>query len=260
MPPVHIQPGGLLDEVHNIWRTRGWDLDGLRRFRMGPDEDALAALDEDELADLQTLTDADVTALRALTPEQLAELDDDNGDDNLADRLHAANQESAKRRRELKPWKDLAKELGMTPDEIRAAVKKAAGKPKGKKADDDGGEDEVDVDEVKRQSRAEADAVANRRIVRAEVKVLARDIFADPDDAPLYVDVDDWEVDDDGDIVDKDDLVAELKKIVKSKPHLAKKAAPAKKDKSQGERDHDAKPSVARGKEMFEARKPKKAS
>lgn len=267
MPPVHlpnhatgvpliIPAGGLLDRIVDDWRTAGWSLEHLHSFRMeeGGDESELDDLSEAEVSALQAMSDDDVKALKALKPEEVQKLVDGAA---LDGRIKQARDESASRRRELKPWKDLGKELGMTPDQIRDAVKNAPKKKGDKPADND--KPDVDEDEIKRKAKAESDAVANRRVVRAEVKVLARDIFADPDDAPLYIDLDDYEVDDDGDIVDKDDLIAALKKIAADKPHLAKKTPAGKKDKAQGEREHDAKPSVSRGKEMFEARKPKKA-
>lgn len=257
MPPVHapIPDAKLLEKIVDDWLRAGWSLDDLRSFRMegedGPTE--LDDLSDDEVAALEKLTDDDKKSLSALPPHKLASL---IAEASLDARIRDARGEAVKSRREYKPWKELGKELGMTPEQIRDAVKKA-GKPPKKDGDGDGGDNkpEVDADDIARKARADADAVANRRVVRAEVKVLARDIFADPDDAPLYLDLDDFEVDDDGDLVDKDELVAALKKVITDKPHLAKKPAAGKKDKAQGERDHDAKPSVSRGKEMFENRK-----
>lgn len=255
MPPVPVHPGGLLERFHAGWHARGWDPAGLVRFRMGPDDDALDDLSDDEVEALESLTDDDVKALRALAADDLAKLTT-GGEDP---RLKQAREESISRRKELKPFKELLRKHGVkTAEELEA---KLAAKPSKKKDDkDEPDDDEPDADEIRRAADREATAKANRRIVRAEVKVLARDIFADPDDAPLYVDLDDYEVDDDGDLVDSDEITAALKAVVKGKPHLAKRPAGPQKDKSQGRRDPDAKPSVAAGKEMFEARRPSKAS
>lgn len=110
----------------------------------------------------------------------------------------------------LKPWKALARELGAkTPDELKALV--AA------KRD---GDTEAEADRIRREATAEVTAKANARIVRAEVKALAGGKFADPADAALYLHLDDFEVDEDGD-VDTDAITAALDELLKKKPHLA---------------------------------------
>lgn len=67
------------------------------------------------------------------------------------------------------------------------------------------------------EDRAKA---VQQRAVRAEVRALAADGFADPDDAHVFLNLDDF-VGDDGDI-DTDGIRKELGELLKRKPHLAK--------------------------------------
>jgi hypothetical protein len=110
----------------------------------------------------------------------------------------------------LKPWKALARELGAkTPEEVKAMI---AGKQQAA--------DEADPDRIRREVTAEATAAANRKIVRAEVKAAAAGKFADPADAVAFLDLDTFEVDDDGE-VDQDALNEALTELLRKKPHLA---------------------------------------
>lgn len=69
----------------------------------------------------------------------------------------------------------------------------------------------------------EATAKANARILRAEIKAAAAGKLADPADALRLLDLDDFEVDDDGD-VDAKAISKAIADLVKSKPYLAAKA------------------------------------
>jgi hypothetical protein len=75
-----------------------------------------------------------------------------------------------------------------------------------------------------------------QRAVRAEVRALAADQFADPDDAHAFLNLDAF-VGDDGDI-DTDGIRNELGELLKRKPHLAKPSdnspRPPRPDRSQG--------------------------
>jgi hypothetical protein len=64
--------------------------------------------------------------------------------------------------------------------------------------------------------------VFQQRAVRAEVRALAADGFADPDDAHAFLDLESF-IADDGDI-DSDGIRKELAELLKRKPHLAKPA------------------------------------
>lgn len=81
----------------------------------------------------------------------------------------------------------------------------------------------TDQEKAVNAAKAEVQTVANKRVVRAEVRAQAAGLFADPSDAPLYVDLDSIEVNDDGD-PDTDAIGKALKAVLKAKPHLAKAA------------------------------------
>lgn len=126
------------------------------------------------------------------------------------EKLRAPRRESADRRRELKPWKDLSREFGLTPEQIRERLS-------GKAAETA----EVDADTIRREAVRDATAKADKVIVRAEATRLAADLFADPHDAPLFVDLSKYEVDDDG-AVDEAEITDDLRAVLERKPHLAK--------------------------------------
>lgn len=100
---------------------------------------------------------------------------------------------------------------------------------------DDKGDKDVDEDAIRREAERAANERANARIVRSEVRALAAETFADPADAPLYVDLSEFEVDDDGE-VDADEIKKALADVIKAKPHLAKTGKGPKPDRSQGPR------------------------
>lgn len=82
---------------------------------------------------------------------------------------------------------------------------------------------EAGTDEAaKAQLQIERDAVAkaNVRIVRSEVKAAATGLLADPADAFSFLDLDQFEVNEDGE-VDEDAIAEAIKKLIKTKPYLA---------------------------------------
>lgn len=79
---------------------------------------------------------------------------------------------------------------------------------------------ETDSEALVRQAEAAAMAKANERIVRAEVKAAAAGKFADPGDALRFLDLEGFEVDDDGNL-DADEVSDAIEDLLKSKPYLA---------------------------------------
>lgn len=67
---------------------------------------------------------------------------------------------------------------------------------------------------------AEALAKANRRILRSEIKAAAAGRLHDPADAFVHLDLDKFEVDDDGN-VDEDEIADAISELTTSKPYLA---------------------------------------
>ncbi|OII64598.1 hypothetical protein BJP40_19860 [Streptomyces sp. CC53] len=105
-----------------------------------------------------------------------------------------------------------------------------------------------DTDQVRRQAEAEALSKANARIIRAEVKAAAAGKLADPADAYRFLDLDQFEVDDDGN-VDSDEVAEAIDDLIKSKPYLA--AATAK--RFQGTGDGGAARKASRPKQLTRA-------
>ena len=84
----------------------------------------------------------------------------------------------------------------------------------------DGKEAEHAAAQEKAATEAAALAKANDRIRRSEVKAAAKGVLADPADAYKFLDLDSFEVNDDGD-VDEAAIATALAELVKSKPYLA---------------------------------------
>lgn len=92
-------------------------------------------------------------------------------------------------------------------------------------------------EQVQREADSAAVAKANARIVRSEVKTAAKGVLADPADAFKFIDLEQFEVDDDGN-VDEDDIAAAIADLVKKKPYLA--AAQGRQQRFQGGADQGA--------------------
>ncbi|WP_194821297.1 hypothetical protein [Micromonospora sp. S-DT3-3-22] len=175
---------------------------------------------------------------------------DDQGDgdaDDLRDAgkkaLDTMKGQRNKARADLRPWTALARELGVkTPDEVKALLAKR--KPGG-----DGGDDQVDPEQIRREARAEAQRETLNDRVLDKIEAKARR-FADPADAAALL-LREHGVDDflDGSRIDGDAIAEALDDLLERKPYLAVKAAePERKgpkpDRSQGNRG-GAKPTSA---------------
>lgn len=84
----------------------------------------------------------------------------------------------------------------------------------------DGKEAEFKAEQERRSRDAETLSKTNQRIVKSEFKAAAKGVLADPADAYKFIDLDSFEVDDDGN-VDEDAIASALTDLVKSKPYLA---------------------------------------
>jgi hypothetical protein len=107
---------------------------------------------------------------------------------------------------------------------------------------------EDEAGKARRELEGAALAKANARILRAEVKAAAKGVLADPADAYKFLDLDQFEVDDDGN-VDPEEIAEAIDGLVKSKPYLA--AATAK--RFQGTADGGAARKAARPKQLTRA-------
>jgi len=80
--------------------------------------------------------------------------------------------------------------------------------------------DEQAIEEAKRAATAEATTKANAKILRSEVRAAAAGKLADPKDALRLLDLDEFEVNEDGE-VDEAEIGAAIAQLLKDKPYLA---------------------------------------
>ncbi|OZF47562.1 hypothetical protein [Rhodococcus sp. 14-2470-1a] len=117
----------------------------------------------------------------------------------------------------------------------RIAAEKENRELKAKLAEKDSGKPGGDEEQRKRES--EITARANAKIVRSEVRAAAAGLLADPADAPRFLDLEQFEVGEDGD-VDSSAIEDAIKELIEDKPYLAaqggKKKPPPKPDGRQG--------------------------
>lgn len=99
-----------------------------------------------------------------------------------------------------------------------------------KKSSADKSEDEQAIETVHQEAAAEATARANQRILRSEVKAAAAGKLADPADALRLLDLEQFEVDDDGE-VDADEIEGAITDLVTKKPYLAAQGGTNRKPK-----------------------------
>ncbi|RSM73458.1 hypothetical protein DMH04_41335 [Kibdelosporangium aridum] len=155
--------------------------------------------------------------------------DADDGAEDLGDKgkraLDAMKGERNAARKQLRETVNLlATALGKTPDQVRAMLKDGQLELPGKKTTDDSADGDVDVDQIRADAQRTADAKANRRIVLAELKAAAAGKLADPADASVFINADEFEVDEHGN-VDPDELADAISDLLTKKPHLAAKQA-----------------------------------
>lgn len=111
--------------------------------------------------------------------------------------------------------------------------------------------EEQAIEAAKAEARAEATQKANARILKSELKALATGKLADPTDAALYINLDDFTVDDNGD-VDSDALNEAITELLTRKPHLAAvKPNRFDGDADQGAKGKDSQPAQLSRDEML---------
>lgn len=121
-----------------------------------------------------------------------------------------------------------------------------------------GAADKDDDDKVE-AARQEILSKANNRILRSEVRAAAAGKLADPADAIKFLDLDQFEVGEDGD-VDQDEIADAIKDLVAEKPYLAAQGGEPKKrtpkgDRRQGGGSREATGTVSAGRSLYASRK-----
>ncbi|MFG2307659.1 hypothetical protein ACGFS9_03050 [Streptomyces sp. NPDC048566] len=105
-----------------------------------------------------------------------------------------------------------------------------------------------DAEAARRKAETEAVAKANTRILKAEIRAAAKGRLSDPKDALTFLDLDQFEVDEDGEI-DPEEIEDAIDDLLKTKPYLA--AATAK--RFQGTGDGGAARKASRPKQLTRA-------
>lgn len=108
-----------------------------------------------------------------------------------------------------------------------------------------------DQEALIRQAETTALARVNERLVKAEVKAAAAGKLADPADAHRFLDLSQFEVDDDGN-VDAEELAEAIDELLQSKPYLAAQGGSTK-PRFQGTADSGARKGNARPTQLTEA-------
>jgi hypothetical protein len=84
----------------------------------------------------------------------------------------------------------------------------------------DGKEAEFTAQQENQRVKDEALSAANKRILNSEIKAAAKGVLADPQDAYKFLDLNEFEVDADGN-VDEAAITAAITKLITDKPYLA---------------------------------------
>jgi hypothetical protein len=243
-PRTGLQAVGLLRNGTPIWPVLG-----------GSGEDDAEAETEtaDDAADNGDAATADDDSEDKPEAADEAEADDKPlgpaGEKALNAEKEKRRAEAARRRTAEKERDDAKAEL----DKLRRAADRAAkAKPAAAKAEKVEPErDEIDPEEIKREAETKAIALANERIIKAEVRASAAGKLNDPKDALKFLDLSKIEVDADGN-VDSDEIDDAIAELVKNKPYLAVAQGESKRFKGSG--DGGAKPAKpARPRSLGEA-------
>lgn len=96
---------------------------------------------------------------------------------------------------------------------------------------------ETEEERAQREADHAAITKANAKILKAEVRALASGKLSDPSDALTFLDLDQFEVDDDGD-VDQQEIEEAISDLLDRKPYLSAQSGPKspRPDPSQGAR------------------------
>ena len=134
----------------------------------------------------------------------------DQGGDGLADKGREALARERKARRDAdKARKAAERELA----DLKAAQAAGAEQDEAKKQQE----------QARRDAEAAAEKRANERILKAELKAAAAGQLADPSDAAAFIDLSQFEPDDDGNF-DAGEISEAISDLIRRKPHLAAKA------------------------------------
>jgi hypothetical protein len=135
--------------------------------------------------------------------------DDDQDGDGLGEKGRAA----------LKKERDARKAAV----KAQKAAEARAAELEAKQAKQDGEDTAATAEKTRRDAEAAANAKANSRILKAELRAAAAGKLADPSDAAAFIDLAQFEPDAEGNF-DADEISGAISDLIKRKPHLAAKA------------------------------------
>lgn len=180
----------------------------------------------------------------AETPESVSE----TSADTTAEVTNSTEQEPAAEvdwrarfEAQQKVTRDLEKKVKGEAGTLRTQIEELQAKIEGRDA-------EFAAEQAKREVERAALAKANERIRKSEVKAAAKGVLADPQDAYKFLDLDSFEVDDDGN-VDEAAIQAALNDLVTQKPYLSAQGG----SRFQGSADGGARNDAARPAQLSEA-------
>lgn len=157
------------------------------------------------------------------TETDAAEVAEDNtvAGESTADNTEHADQDTAEKATD---WEAEARKLQKINRDLEKKVKGEAGTLRRQieelQAKLEGREKEYAEEQERRKIEAEALSKANERILKAEIRAAAASRLADPNDALRFIDLDGFEVGDDGE-VDRESITAAIEELVGAKPYLA---------------------------------------
>ena len=120
------------------------------------------------------------------------------------------------------------------------SAKAEAAQLKAEKANAGKPADELAIENAKREATEAALSTANKRILRSEVKAAAAGKLANPALAVKLIDLDDLEVDEDGN-VDEDAIAEAISALLEENPYLAAQGGATKFDSARGKPKQKAK-------------------
>lgn len=175
----------------------------------------------------------------AVTDPDDRDIEDQDADESTAGDLNDSDEDAAKA---------LLTDAGKQAlDRMKARLKAERDARRKAEAERDSAKGQTEAEKAQREADAKALTRANARILRAEVRRAATGRLADPADALAFVDLDQFEVGDDGD-VDEDEIASAIDDLLKKKPHLA--AAQGQQARFQGGADQGARKADTKSEEQ----------
>lgn len=162
---------------------------------------------------------------------------EDGGESEGADQLGDAGKKA------LDAMKDKVKAERQKRRDVEAELEKLRTEASKKPEDE-----QPSADEIRREAEKAATQKANARIVRSEIRAAAAGKLADPKDALTFLDVDQFDVDENGEI-DSDEVADAIDDLLKSKPYLAAQGG----KRFQGTGDGGAARKASKPKQLTEA-------